>query len=99
MSIGRAESVGRCGGHVHSAQPPARPPRNLSSGLLDPWGAARRGRRDFLGCHDKGECNGDVGAAGADGAYAVGAFHELAEGIRQAALDPVPDHNAGAERG
>ena len=74
-------------------------PGNRPSGLLHAWGAARRGRRDFLGRHDKGEGNDDVGAAGADGAYAVGAFHELAEGIRQAALDPVPDHNAGAERG
>jgi len=81
-------------GATTDAPTPARP-----SGPLHPWGAARRGRRDFLGCHDKGECDDDVGAAGADGAYAVGAFHELAEGIRQAALDPVPDHNAGAERG
>lgn len=62
-------------------------------------GAPRRGRRDFLGRHDEGEGDDDVGVAGADGAHAVGAFHELAKGIRQAAVDPVTDHNARAERG
>lgn len=64
-----------------------------------PWGAAGRGRRDFLGRHDEREGDDDVGAPGADGARAVGTVNELAKRVRQAAVDPVADHNAGPERG
>ena len=72
---------------------------NRTSGGLHARGAAGRGRRDLLGRHYKRERNDDVGMAGADGAGSVGASHELAEGIRQASIDPVPDYDACAERG
>ena len=99
-SEGRACPLVACGGeHVPWTPATARAPANRCSGALHAPGAARRGRRHFLGRHYEGECDDDVGVAGADGAHAVGAFHELAKGIRQSAVDPVPDHNAGAERG
>ncbi len=60
-------------------------------------GAARRGGRHGLGGHDEPERDDDVGAAGADGAAAVVLRHQFAEGIREAALDAVPDHHAGAQ--
>ena len=106
MSIGRGGSGWTCaqvaimGGHVHwLPEREGMSSGSLASGGLHPWGAAGRGRRDLLGRHYKRERNDDVGVAGADSAGSVGASHELAEGIRQASLDPVPDHNAGAERG
>lgn len=75
------------------------PGGNRASGALHTRGSAGRGWRDLLGSHYKREGDDDVGAAGADGAGAVGASYELAKGIRQASVDPVPDHNACAERG
>lgn len=61
--------------------------------------AARRCGRDLFCGHHEGQRDHDVGAPGADGASAVGLLHEFAQGVRQSALDPVPDDDAGAERG
>jgi hypothetical protein len=60
--------------------------------------AARRGRRDFLRGHDEGQRYHHVRAPGADGAVPVAPSNELAERVRQAVLNPVPDHDAGAKR-
>ena len=96
---GRACPKGRQG---MDSSPPKQTPDRPRAGRrlrgLHPRGAAGRGRGDFLGCHDEGECDDDVGAAGADGAQAVGALNEFAKRIREAAVDPVADHNARAER-
>ena len=62
-------------------------------------GAAGRGGRHFLGGGHLRQRNDHVGAPGADGALAVGLAHQLAERIRQAALNAVSDHHPGAERG
>lgn len=64
-----------------------------------PGPAAGRGGRDFLGRDHEGQRNGDVGAAGADGALGLAPPHQLAKRIREASLDPVPDHHAGPKRG
>ena len=56
------------------------------------------GGTSLAGSHER-QRNHDVGAAGADGALAVGRAHQFAQRIGQAALDPVPDHHACAERG
>ena len=90
----RMDIVGLCpllegtGGHV--------PQRGLREGMSP--GAARRGGRNLLGGHDESQRDDDVGAPGADGAAAVGPGHELPERIREAALDPVAHHHAGAQR-
>ena len=104
MSLGRGGGGWACaglesgGGHVHSTPASGTAGDRCSAALHAP-DTARRGRRHFLGRHYEGECDDDVGVARADGALTVGAFHELAKGICQAAVDPVPDHNASAERG
>ena len=61
--------------------------------------AAGRGRGDTLGGHHQGERDNNVRAAGADGAAVSGARHQHAQRVRESALDPVPDHHAGAGRG
>ena len=62
-------------------------------------GAARRGRRDFLGGHHQIEGNHDIGPPGPYGALPAGAGHQLAQGIGQAALNPVAHHHTGPQRG
>lgn len=60
---------------------------------------ARRGGRDLFGGHHEGQRDYDVGVPGPHGAFGLGLSHQFAQGVRQAAFNPVPDHNAGAERG
>lgn len=71
--------------------------RRLGEGMST--GAARRGRRDCLGGHHQPEGNDDVGPPGPDGALPGGAGHQLAQGIRQAAINPVAHHHSGPQRG
>lgn len=72
----------------------ARSGEGMSSG-----GAARRGGRDLFRGDHEGQRDHDVGAPGADGTTGVRLFHQFAQRVRQAALDPVPDHHPGAEWG
>lgn len=73
--------------------------RGAGDRLVLPGAAAGRGGRDFLCGDHEGQRNGDVGAAGADGALGPVPPHQLAKRIREASLDPVPDHHAGPKRG
>lgn len=103
------------GGHVHWARAcvPAcvraceagRAGEGMSTGpgtgclVLLARGAAWRWRRDLLGGHHQRELDYDVGVPGADGAAVLGARHQFAQGVRQPAGNPVPDHHAGAGLG
>lgn len=60
---------------------------------------AGRGGWNFLGCHDELQGDGDVGAARADGAAAVGPPHKVTERVGEASVDPVPHHHSGAQGG
>ena len=59
-------------------------------------GAARGSGRDFLRGHHKLEGNDDVGPAGSDGAGTGVARQQVAQGIRQAAFNPVAHHHPGS---
>lgn len=63
---------------------------------LNPRAAPLRGRRDLLGGHHKVKGNDDVGLPGADGAGTGVARDEVAQGVGEAFLDPVPHHHAGS---
>ena len=69
----------------------------MSSGGSLARGPPGRGWRHGLGGHHQDQRDHDVGPPGPHGAPAVGACHQLAQGVGHAALDAVPDHDAGAK--